>query len=82
MPCSVFPGCISRRWSLASLHMWSPDSSSNQNPAHFQLGMEATVMVEGLTLLYYLVSSYMEIAGIYPLYSMPLGIWGALFSCS
>lgn len=43
--------------------------------------MEATVMAEGLTLLYYLVS-YMEIAGIYPLYSMPLGTWGALFSCS
>lgn len=58
------------------MHIWSPDSSSNQNPAHFQLVMEATVMVKGLVPLCYLVSSYMERAGIYPLYSMPLGIWG------
>lgn len=33
-------------------------------------------MVKGLVPLCYLVSSYIERAGIYPLYSMPLGIWG------
>ena len=41
--------------------------------------METTVMVEGLSPLCYLVSSYMERAGIYSLYSIPLGIWFFFF---